>query len=202
MNSLTDQEEMTKQAYDSSAALWSSNHDDGQQWAEELDTFRELLPSGRVLEVGCGGGCDARELIKAGYDYHGTDVSEGLIAEAKRDVPEGKFEVKNLYDLDFRSEFDGLWCAAVLLHIPKARISDALGLIRNSLKTGALGFIAIKRGSGEHIQEDEYGKRLFVYWENDEFKDVLRADGFCVEREGYKPVSERTKWLTYFVRAG
>jgi SAM-dependent methyltransferase len=155
------------------------------------------------LEIGCGGGRDAKELIALGYGYVGTDISAGLLEEAKKNNPGATFQQVSLYDLNFTEPFDGFWCAAVLLHIPKRRIDEALQAIKKNIKKGGIGFIAIKEGDGEKMETEgglDGDGRLFVYWQNDEFKQALTSNGLEVLQEGYYPKSERTKWLTYHIK--
>ncbi len=87
----TKEEEQTMRTYDTIAPDWASNHSSERFWGEEMDRFGELLPSGKVLEIGSGGGRDAKELIAKGYDYIGTDVSQGLLGEAKKLNPDATF---------------------------------------------------------------------------------------------------------------
>ena len=47
--------------------------------------------SARVIEVGCGDGRDAEEIVKRVKFYEGIDPSEGLLALAKRKVPDTTF---------------------------------------------------------------------------------------------------------------
>lgn len=42
------------------------------------------MPAGKILEVGSGGGRDAKDLIEMGYEYIGIDISKGLLEEAKK----------------------------------------------------------------------------------------------------------------------
>ncbi len=166
--------------------------------------FNELLPNGRILEIGSGGGRDAVELIEAGYDYLGTDISTGLLEQARKFNPDINFEEVSVYDLDYKELFDGFWCSAVLLHIPRYRIDDALDAINKNMKKGAFGFIAIKEGEGEKLEADNKStqgdQRFFVYWTDEEFSKRLADNGFEVVERGYRTVSERTKWLTYIVK--
>ena len=203
MSALTPDEETTLKTYNKLAKQWSSAHLEPEYWKEEFAKFHELLPGGRLLEVGCGGGRDARQLIKMDYDYTGTDISAGLLSEAKQNNPGATFIQMSLYDLDFDEPFDGFWCMAVLLHIPKKRIAEALQAIRRNIKHDGVGCVVIKEGDSERIESDEEydgDGRFFAYWRNDEFKQVLKANGFEVVAENYRPMSERTKWLVYYVR--
>lgn len=203
MTKLTKDEEATKQNYDKIASIWVPHHLTPKFWGDELDKFHKHLPKGRILEIGCGGGRDARELTELGYDYIGTDVSTGLLAEARKNNPGVRFEEKSVYDLDFTEKFDGFWCAAVLLHIPKKRIDEALKAIKRNVKIGGVGFIAIKEGDGEkmdHSSDKDGGDRFFAYWQNEEFKKVLTKNGFEILHQNYMPMSKRTKWLCYIVK--
>lgn len=203
MAKLTDDEITTRNSYNKTAKNWSSNHWTENFWRENLGIFHKFLPSGKLLEIGCGAGRDAQDLINLGYDYLGTDISVGLLAEARKNNPDGVFKKVSLYNLDFKEPFDGFWCAAVLIHVPKDRISEALLSINRNMKTGATGFITVKEGEGERLeQREELGnaKFLFAHWQNIEFKNTLEKNGYKVLNEGYMPMSKRTKWLTYHVQ--
>jgi len=159
--------------------------------------FHQLLPSGKVLEIGSGAGKDAASLIQIGYDYTGTDASGGLIRVAQKRNPEATFKKVSVYDLDFPEQsFDGFWTAATLLHIPKDKIDDALTKIRSQVKVGGVGFISLKEGEGE--REDKNTGRWFSYYSQEEFSEVLERNGFKVadfaSREG-----EKDTWLCFWV---
>lgn len=205
MSELTKEEQITKQSYDSVSEEWRDSHNTPRFWGINFDKFFELLPEGRLLEIGCGAGRDARELVAHGYDYLGTDISAPQIEQARENNPGAKFEQKNLYDLDFAEPFDGFWAAAVLIHVPKNRIDEALEAINRNMKAHAVGFIAMKEGEGEklEVKPDLNSTRyLFSYWQKGEFREVLQKHGLVPWYEDYIPMSERTKWLTYIVRAG
>lgn len=204
MSEITSPEKVTIDSYSRVADIWIEDHSTEKFWGDNFDYFKELLPEGRVLEIGCGAGRDAQELIKMGYDYYGMDITAKLIESARKLNPSGKFEEANLYDFRADEPFDGFWCAAVLIHLPKERIDEALQSIKKNLKSKAIGFIAMKEGVGERLEERpelDDAEFLFTYYEDDEFKGVLARNGFEVLKQGYMPFSHRTKWLTYHVRA-
>jgi len=204
---LTLQEQETVKAYDAQAKNWASEHQTKGFWADEIVVFKKLLPSGKILEIGSGGGRDAQELRVLGYDYVGTDASQGLITQAKETNPNVPFFHQSVYDLDFTQDsFDGFWASAVLLHIPKKRIDEALGRIHNVVRNKGVGFISIKEGIGEKmVKEDaQMGNmghsRLFSFYSRQEFEEVLKRNGYETIEFKYKPMSEATKWLIFFVR--
>ncbi len=204
MSELTQEEKITIATYDKQALFWVTAHATKHFWQKEMDRFHELLPSGRILEIGAGGGRDARELIGHGYDYLGTDISSGLLVQARKNNPGAYFEQTSVYDLDYKDAFDGFWCSAVLLHIPREKIDEALTAIVQNMKPGAIGFITIKEGDGEGLEANYAStngdERYFVYWSDAEFSKKLDDNELTVLERGYRPVNERTKWLTYIVR--
>jgi SAM-dependent methyltransferase len=200
---LTEAEIITKSSYDSISSKWADTHNTPKFWQENFDEFYKALPGGRVLEIGCGSGRDAKELIEHGYEYVGTDISGSQIEEARKNNPDAKFEQISLYDINFAAKFDGFWAAAVLIHVPKDRINEALQAIQRNMHPGAIGFIAMKEGQGERVEVKDYldnTQYLFTYWQRDEFRDVLQSHGMSSIYEGYIPMSEKSKWLTYIVK--
>jgi SAM-dependent methyltransferase len=198
MTRLTDGEKQTVGFYDSNATAWSDAHLDGGYWKKQLNEFKRLLPAGKVLEIGCGGGRDARDLIKRGYSYTGTDISAGLLKEARKNVPGQTFHQQSVYDLNFDEKFDGFWASAVLLHIPKKRINDALKSIKSVVKKEGIGYISIKNGRGERTLEDG---RFFSFWTKGEFSKILEKNGFEIINFIHDPRSPTDDWLCFFVRA-
>lgn len=58
------------------------------------------IREGLIVELGCGSGLLALELIKAYYRVLGVDISESLIAIARTRVPSAEFRVESLFKTD------------------------------------------------------------------------------------------------------
>lgn len=208
MAKLTQAERETLATYNAYGAQWAREHSLEGYWEEELQLLRRYLPQGRILEIGCGVGRDAKALIDAGYEYVGVEPSKTFLELARQHNPRARFHGANIYTLRRyrRKPFDGFWCAAVLLHIPKKRIDEALSSIRGVLRDRAVGFLAVKKGSGERMETLPFGegepKRFFTYYSFDEFQRVLSQNGFIVLHGHERPMTEKTTWLCYFVRKG
>lgn len=65
------------------------------------------IREGLVVDLGCGSGLLARELLDAGYGVLGVDISEAMIEIARERAPEAGFRVGSLFDADLPP------CAAV-----------------------------------------------------------------------------------------
>ena len=197
----TGTEKKTVNYYNKNAKVWAFTHhgyEEASYWQNEMERFHELLPVGKILEVGSGSGKDAEMLKKMGYEYVGTDASEGLIKVARKRNPKVTFRNVGVYDLDFpKHEFDGFWTVATLLHIPKNRIDKALKKIKTQIKPGGIGFITMKAGVGE--KEDPDTGRWFAYYSRDEFQKVLERNGYRVVEEKSSK-GEKNLWLCFWVK--
>src|SRR3989344_2163605 len=197
---LTNAEQQTVDSYNRYGKRWSADHLDFSFWEKELKRLKKYLPDGKILEIGSGGGRDAKELIKAGYDYLGTDISKGLLNSARENNPGVKFILKSVYDLDFPDNtFDGFWACAVLLHIPKTRIDEALKQLYKVTKSTGVGFISVKKGGGERftVEPPPNGKRFFAFYSLKEFERKLRNNAFEILYSEERKKTAKTTWLVY-----
>ena len=83
-------------------------HDVGHDWfvrksaAGLLKILRKRgWDEGLVIDLGCGGGVWARDLVDAGYDVVGVDISSAMIRIATERVPEASFHNESLMDFAF-----------------------------------------------------------------------------------------------------
>lgn len=80
----------------------------------------------RVLEIGCGNGRDAREILKNTSDYTGIDISVEMIKLAEEYAPEGHYVVADIDEYNFPSEIDIIFSFASLLHSDKESVARVL----------------------------------------------------------------------------
>lgn len=198
------QEDETIQTYDRYAESWAVDHPQ-DDYRTILTKLKQLVPHGSVLEIGSGSGQDAEMLTAAGYDYLGTDAAKGMVSLASLRHPGITFRHLNLYNLaDLGQQFDIFWCNAVLLHIPRRRIDEALQAISAAIRPAGVGFVSLKDGDQEIFEErrqsDRQENRIFVHWRKDDFEEVLKRNGFEVVYYEYVPKSERSKWHRFIVR--
>lgn len=74
---------------------------------------------GPVADVGCGPGYVTRYLYDAGVDAFGIDLSPEMIAIARRDHPDLRFEVGTMTDLDLATDsVAGIVAFWSVIHVP------------------------------------------------------------------------------------
>lgn len=166
-----------------------------------VDLARELLlrtgRGARIVEVGCGTGRDMAWLESQGARVTGIDLSSGMLAYARQHV-RGALLLMDMRSLAFRSaQFDGAWCCAALLHLPKSEAPGALREVRRVLKPGGTLVLSVQIGRGE-CWEGGYvqgAKRLFARYAADEMEAMLGNSWFIV-RESYTVWAETREWLS------
>jgi SAM-dependent methyltransferase len=189
--------------YNKHAEKWLENHTFNKQSfrGKLVNEFKKLLSKGKILEIGCGPGIDAKLLINDGFEYVGIDASKESINLAKKLNFGGEFIEMLVENLKFpKNNFDGFWSSATLLHIPKNKIEKVLNNIRKVCKVGAIGLITLKRGTNEG-EEKETG-RWFAFYEKNEFEKLLIKTGmktmtFKVFKDGR---DGKPDWLIFLVK--
>ena len=151
---------------------------------ERLVFSKLFKKSSHILDVGCGGGRDAKIFIKRGLKVTGIDSSSVLIKIAKHEVPEASFRCVNLLDIKFgKDTFDGIWAQAVLFHLKRKDIPKALKKFYNILKQNGILHITIREGKGEDFVKDQFSgkdERFYTYFSKKEIMNLLKKQGFKV----------------------
>lgn len=130
-------------AYDRAATQYESVR---EKWDNEklLNDLCSRLPQGsRILDVGCGSGTPiAQGLVARGMNVRGIDISEGQIKSAlSKRIDNATFEVKNMHDIDYDQEFDGVACFYSIYHIERQYHAEILAKLAKSLKKNGVAMI-------------------------------------------------------------
>lgn len=78
-------------------------------YKKEYEFHRDIFVRNKcssILEIGCGTGNLSRLFVNAGYKYVGTDISEEMLAIARKNNPGITYIQKDMRDLDFNADFD------------------------------------------------------------------------------------------------
>ncbi len=210
MKNLTKEEKQTVEYYEQNADSWHKPTTKLTFQDNEIKFFKKYLSAGSVLEIGSGTGYDAKRLIEEGFDYTGTDIAKSFIRMCQKSLPNSKFFPFSVYDLSFPqgTEFDGFWASAVLLHVPKTKIDLALSQINKYIKVNGIGFISLKEGEGEQVQEVEKSRvtdqnkafsRFFSFYTKEEFTKILTKNGFSVI-DFTSSETNNNNWLWFIVQ--
>jgi len=123
--------------------------------------LRLLAPksSGRYLDIACGEGSFARLLAKGrNVEIFGVDAAPSLIAQAKRQVPSGKFETMDAAEIGTAlpaSSIDGAVCILAIQNIEK--FEDVIAGAGKLLKSGAPFVIVMNHPSFRQPRQSGWG---------------------------------------------
>ncbi len=153
----------------------------------------------KVVEIGCGNGRDAKEIIKYTNDYLGVDFSEKLIEIAKQNVPETNFKIADIEEFSFPDNVDIIFSFASLLHSDKNKIKIIFERARNALNKGGIFYISLKYG-GYHkeTKNNSFGTRTYYFY-TPELIARLTGDLYEVINKEYQSLRGQ-KWFTMVLR--
>ena len=105
-----------------------------------LALFAELVRDaggGPVADVGCGPGYVTRHLHDLGVDAFGIDLSPEMIAIARRDYPDLRFEVGTMTDLDLADDsVAGVLAFWSVIHVPDHAVPGVFAQFRRVMRPG------------------------------------------------------------------
>jgi SAM-dependent methyltransferase len=148
----------TRSSYDTVAAGYSALFVDdlpSEPVKRSLLTLFASLTSGAVADVGCGPGHVTAFLHGQGLDVFGVDLSPGMVAQARANYPQLRFEVGSMTGLDHPSaSLAGLNAWFSTIHIPDAALPGVLAEFHRVLMPGAPLMLAFQVGDDpKHFAE-------------------------------------------------
>ena len=173
---------------------------------EMVDRFTGLLPVGaRVLDLGCGPAHESGWLRERGLDPIAGDLSDGMLAQARRFFPGGPLVQLDMRALPFADRsFAAVWCMASLLHIPKSEAPGVLAEAHRVLHGHDLLALAVQEGDGERWDGGyvEGVERFFARYSPDQARKLIEQAGFDVEWHDRNVTATPNRvWLRFLARA-
>jgi SAM-dependent methyltransferase len=122
-----------------------------------LSGFAELVRAapGPVLEVGSGPGEVTAYLHGLGLDISGIDLSPAMVAVARRDHPQVRYEVGSMTELDLPdASLAGLVAWYSVINLPDEALPGVLAGFRRVLAPGAPVILAFQVGDQVRVRKD------------------------------------------------
>lgn len=152
--------------------------------SKNLEAFLKLIkPGGFILDVGCGPGIDARYIVSRGYSVRAIDVSQKMVALARRNAPTAVVQRRDVRKLHLRpGSIDGILASFSLIHLQKSEVPPVLDSFRKWLKPRGALYVGFQSGTSEEttVREPLDPRRtifLNIISEG-EMKSVLERIGF------------------------
>ncbi|MEU2716128.1 methyltransferase domain-containing protein [Streptomyces sp. NPDC007205] len=151
-----------------------------------LAAYAEMVgPDGLVADLGCGPGAVAAHLADLGLSVSGLDLSESMLAIARREYPALRFEQGSMLELPFD---DGSLAGAVSwyssIHTPVAELPRLFAEFSRVLAPGGHLLLAFQTGDEPRRLAQPWGRPVTLDFERrrPEFMAGLLADGGFVLR--------------------
>lgn len=200
----------TVAVYNSIAAQYAVEIEAHAPEAERVRFCQLVKPESCILDVGCGPGRDAAYFETKGYQVAGVDLSDSLLAIARKVAANAEFYKMDMRSLTFPdNSYDAIWCCAALLHLKRAEIPSVLQTFFKILKPGGILFILVKEGEKEgfFIEPSIKDKsRYYTYFTLTELKKLLSESTFNVldiyswnESDRFKD-GYPTEWISAFAQ--
>lgn len=173
-----------------------------------LSLFAELVSEaggGPVADLGCGPGYVTRHLHDLGVDAFGIDLSPEMVAIARRDYPDLRFEVGTMTDLHLADHsVAGVVAFWSVIHVPSHAMPGVLGQFRRVLRPGGPLLIGFHVGEETHHTSEGYTGRSIKVDDHRRRPDVvagwLRQAGFAIEAEWLMRPDEDVPGAIVFAR--
>ena len=119
---------------------------------DQLITFMTHLPSGKILDIGCGSGRDTVYFQKQdrAVDLIEPSLEMSKIAFQNTGIQPQQITVQKLCAVN---EYAGVWACASLLHVPEEQLSDVITKIYHALQQNGVFYCSFKKGTGTIIDE-------------------------------------------------
>ncbi|MGX6606502.1 class I SAM-dependent methyltransferase [Micromonosporaceae bacterium Da 78-11] len=172
------------EVFDQLAEKYQGEHSSNPFQAALVERISGLLPAGAsVLDLGCGTGVPTATILTASdHRVVGVDVSEGMLALAREQVPAAEFVHADFTDLaaDFGS-FQAVTAFFSLLMLNKADIAATVAKVTGWLKPGGYFGVGMVNFDGDSLPFDFMGVPVTVsgYLEPD-LAALLEAHGLTV----------------------
>ena len=170
--------------------------------SDHIDSFVKALPkNAKVLDLGCGPGMDTAYLTQHNFDVHAVDNSPKMIALAKKQTPQAKFETANMLKIEYpEAMYDGIIASYSFIHIPKENISELFKNLIKALKPNGLLFIGLQMGVSEEVEINEpFNPKLKIFlniFSKAEVHQLLNENNLNILEE-YERLSESEEELEY-----
>lgn len=149
-------------------------------------SFGLAFPEGcTVLDIGCGSGRDLKALLDQGCNAYGVDPVSEMLDKIRSEYPflstrvfEGHLP-DNIPDIESNTQYDGVVCSAVLMHIPLGQQLETFIKLKQLLRVSGRLLISLpsERVGLDDEHRDEHG-RLFIPLDPERVKLMASQVGF------------------------
>jgi SAM-dependent methyltransferase len=202
--------DIVREGYDRISHAYRSDSGDEARadYAAWLDELRQRVPLGAsVLDLGCGCGVPAAQLLAGDYDVTGVDISPVQIARAQQLVPQARFVCADMTALDFSpGSFAAVVSLYAIIHVPLAEQPGLFRAIHSWLEPGGYLLATVGADAWTGTEQDWLGVAGgTMYWSHADpttYQRWLQEAGFAVIWSRFVPEGDGGHTLVLARRRG
>jgi cyclopropane fatty-acyl-phospholipid synthase-like methyltransferase len=149
-----------------------------------LDKLIELLPTGStILDIGCGAGTPIDSyLVSKGFKIVGIDISERQIELAKKHVPKGNYERKDMSEISEKEyKVDAVISFYAIFHIPRETHPELFRKIRSFIPKNGYTLVTMGHSDWVGTENDFFGGEMaWSHFDAKKNKDIIKEAGFDI----------------------
>ncbi|SDG63122.1 class I SAM-dependent methyltransferase [Desulfosporosinus hippei] len=173
-------------AYDNNCVAFNDKFTDYPPYQQMIKEFINLLEPGiKVLDLGCGPGNVARQLMLVGKNFtlKGIDLSEEMIKLARKNAPAGDFSCEDIRDISFKTEsFDAVFLSFCIVHLNQSEVLSLLQKVSNYLKREGKLYLSFMEGKKDGFEKTSFSKEEIYYFYHpaQSVKKILEDNHFSI----------------------
>ncbi|MFC9679168.1 class I SAM-dependent DNA methyltransferase [Streptomyces sp. NPDC056948] len=160
-----------------------------------LTGFAELVgEGGEVADLGCGPGRVTAFLAARGLSIFGLDLSESMLAIARRENPGLRFEQGSILELDLpANSLDGVVSWYSIIHTPLDHLPGVFAGFHRVLRPGGHLLLGFQAGDEPRRYEEAFGHRVALDFRRrrpEQIIPLLEAAGFTLRSRTLREADE------------
>ncbi len=155
-------------------------------------------PRGIIADIGCGHGRDTAWLERTNRLVIGFDLSFQMLLQAKTITRGDLVQMDMQHSAVPNASFDGIWCCASLLHLPKSQAAATLVEFRRISRAEGMLILSIQEGDSEGWvwSERDRVERYFARYQIPEMSSLLSQAGYAIREQSASP-GVSASWLAF-----
>ena len=180
-----DKTQTTIRSYNANAKAYAGKFMKYAPYVAQVNEFARLLaPDDEVLDVGCGPGNVAKQLLAAKpLKITGIDLSDEMVRLAAANVPTGEFLCRDIRQVEFPDRhFDAVILSFSIVHLSDAEAQALLRKAVSWLKDKGVLYLSFMAGKKAGFEKTSFSQDpiYFNYYSREEVERFLSRLGVTV----------------------
>lgn len=176
----------------------------GTNYSAWIDDLAARLSDGDpVLDLGCGNGIPASQVLSERFEVTGVDISDVQVERARRLVPRATFHRADMTQIDFPpATFAAVVSLFALIHVPVSQQPRLIERIGGWLRPGGQLLVTVGHTAWTGTEDNWHGARM--YWSQADaatYAQWLDAAGFAIVTRRFIPEGRTGHELIVAIRA-